>query len=152
MEVVAVEERCSAPLYDDEANPTDFKLLGIIDCIQRDPQGNLVIIDHKTTSRSYPADKVEQDLQMTVYSYLVCANKLVPPKSETFHRFDVLVRLKKEMRLDLFPTTRTASQRRRLAKVINRVLRGIEAGVFFPNPSWMCSDCQHALVCLNWSA
>lgn len=151
MEVVAIEKQLSAQLFDDEGNPTDMKLIGIVDCIQRDDKGNLIIIDHKTASRAYSKDKIEQDLQMTVYSYLVCANKLVPAKSETLHRFDVLVKLKKEPRLDVYHTSRTAAGRRRLAKTISRVLKGIEAGVFIPNASWMCTDCQHAGACVNWS-
>ena len=151
MEVIGVEEPYSSVLYDEEGNPTDFKLIGIVDCIQRDKDGNLIIIDNKTAARAYSQDKIEQDLQMTVYSYLAAASKLVPAKSKTLHRFDVLVKLKKEPRLDIYHTTRTAADRRRLAKTISRVLRGIEAGVFFPNPGWMCGDCQHARACVNWS-
>jgi putative RecB family exonuclease len=151
MQVMAVEEPLSAVLYDENGKPTDMNLIGIIDCIQRDEHGSLLTIDNKTASRGYTDDKVEQDMQMTAYSYLVCANKLVPSKAETFHRFDVLVKNKKEPRLELYPTKRTAAQRKRLAKVISRVLKGIEAGVFFPSPSWMCSDCQYAQACVNWS-
>jgi len=151
MEVIGVEEPYSSVLYDEDGNPSDMKLIGIVDCIQRDDKGNLIIIDHKTAARGYSKDKIEQDLQMTVYSYLVCANRMVPAKSDTAHRFDVLVKLKKEPRLDIYHTTRTAANRRRLAKMISRVLKGIEAGVFFPNPGWMCADCQHASACVNWS-
>jgi len=150
MEVIGVEEPYSSVLYDEEGNPTDFKLIGIVDCIQRDNDGNLIIIDNKTANRAYSKDKIEQDLQMTVYSYLAAASKLVPAKSETLHRFDVLLKLKKP-RLDIYYTTRSAADRRRLAKIINQVLRGIEAGVFFPNPSWMCSDCQYAQACVKWT-
>jgi putative RecB family exonuclease len=151
MEVVGVEEPYSSVLYDEEGNPTDFKLIGIVDCIQRDNDGNLIIIDNKTANRAYSKDKLEQDLQMTVYSYLAAASKLVPAKSETLHRFDVLLKLKKAPRMDSYYTTRSAADRRRLAKIINQVLRGIEAGVFFLNPSWMCSDCQYAQACVKWS-
>jgi len=151
MEVVGVEEPYSSVLYDEEGNPTDFKLIGIVDCIQRDKEGNMIIIDNKTANRAYSKDKIEQDLQMTVYSYLAAASKLVPAKSETLHRFDVLLKLKKP-RMDSYYTTRSAADRRRLAKIINQVLRGIEAGVFFPNSSWMCSDCQYAQACVMWSA
>jgi putative RecB family exonuclease len=151
MEVVAVEEPLSAPLYDEQGHQTDLRLIGIIDCIQRDEQGNLIVIDHKTANRAYTEEKVEQDLQMTNYSYLICSNRLVSPKADTLHRFDVLVKNKKEPRLEFYPTKRTAAQRKRLAKVISRVLTGIEAGVFFPSPSWMCSDCQYAQACVNWS-
>jgi putative RecB family exonuclease len=152
MEVVGVEEPYSSILFDEEGNPTDFKLIGIVDCIQRDKDGNLIIIDNKTANRAYSQDKIEQDLQMTVYSYLAAASRLVPTKSKTLHRFDVLVKLKKEPRLDLYHTTRTAADRKRLAKTISRVLKGIEVGVFFPNPGWMCQDCMHANACKNWSA
>jgi putative RecB family exonuclease len=151
MEVVAIEKPLSAPLYDEEGNQKDFRLIGIIDCIQRDKDGNLIIIDNKTANRAYSKDKIEQDLQMTVYSYLVCANKMAPARAETLMRFDVLVKLKKEPRLDLYHTTRTAADRRRLAKTISRVLKGIEAGVFFPNRGWMCSDCQYSRACAEWS-
>jgi len=150
MEVVGVEEPYSSVLYDEEGNATDFKLIGIVDCIQRDKDGNLIIIDNKTANRAYSKDKIEQDLQMTVYSYLMCANKLMPAKADTTHRFDVLLKLK-QPRLGIYYTTRSAADRRRLAKIINQVLRGIEAGVFFPNPSWMCSDCQYAQACVKWS-
>jgi CRISPR/Cas system-associated exonuclease Cas4 (RecB family) len=146
MEVIGVEEPYSSVLYDEEGNPTDFKLIGIVDCIQRD-----IIIDNKTANRAYSQDKIEQDLQMTVYSYLAAASRLVPAKSETLHRFDVLLKLKKP-RMDIYYTTRTSADRKRLAKIINRVLHGIEAGVFFPNPSWMCNDCQYAQACVKWSA
>jgi RecB family exonuclease len=151
MEVIGVEEPYSSVLFDEEGNPTDFKLIGIVDCIQRNKGGNLIIIDNKTANRAYSKDKIEQDLQMTVYSYLAAASRLVPAKSLTLHRFDVLVKLKKEPRLDLYHTTRSARDRKRLAKTISRVLKGIEAGVFFPNPGWMCTDCQHATACVNWS-
>jgi putative RecB family exonuclease len=151
MEVIGVEEPYSSVLYDEEGNPTDFKLVGIVDCIQRDKDGKMIIIDNKTANRAYSKDKIEQDLQMTVYSYLAASSGLVPAKSETLHRFDVLLKLKKP-RLDIYYTTRSAADRRRLAKIINQVLRGIEAGVFFPNPSWMCSDCQYAQACVKWSA
>ena len=33
MEVVGVEEPYSSVLYDEKGNPTDFKLIGIVDCI-----------------------------------------------------------------------------------------------------------------------
>ena len=151
MEVIGVEEPYSSVLYDEEGTPTDFKLVGIVDCIQRDKDGKMIIIDNKTANRAYSKDKIEQDLQMTVYSYLAASSGLVPAKSETLHRFDVLLKLKKP-RLDIYYTTRSAADRRRLAKIINQVLRGIEAGVFFPNPSWMCSDCQYAQACVKWSA
>jgi putative RecB family exonuclease len=151
MEVVAVEEPLSAPLYDEDGKPSDMKLIGVVDLIARDQEGNLLLIDHKTAARAYTEKKVTQDLQMTCYSYLACANKLMPSKSETLHRFDVLVKLKKEPRLDLYHTTRTAADRRRLAKTISRVLKGIQSGVFVPIPGWMCGDCQHAGACVNWS-
>jgi putative RecB family exonuclease len=92
MEVIGVEEPYSSVLYDEEGTPTDFKLIGIVDCIQRDKNGNLIIIDNKTANRAYSQDKIEQDLQMTVYSYLAAASRLVPAKSETLHRFDVLLK------------------------------------------------------------
>ena len=66
---------------------------------------------------------------MKIYNYLVCANKMMPAKSDTAHRFDALVKLKKEPRLDLYHTTRTAADRRRLDKTISRVLKEAETRI-----------------------
>ena len=64
-------------------------------------------------------------------------------------RFDVLRKLKKP-KLEQVSTTRTAQDRKRFAKIANAVLAGINAGIYMPQPSWMCSDCSYSDVCKAW--
>jgi len=47
-------------------------------------------------------------------------------------------------------TVRTADQRRRFAKLANRVLAAIENGMVYPQPSWMCADCAYMNICRAW--
>jgi hypothetical protein len=39
-------------------------------------------------------------------------------------------------------TVRTAQDRKRFAKIANAVLNGIDAGIYMPQPNWMCADCS----------
>ena len=86
---------------------------------------------------------------MTIYSYLLAANRYVFPTASVKCRFDVLRKLKTP-KLEHYYTQRTAESRRRLAKIATHVLHGIETDVFIPNRSWMCADCEHAAVCSDW--
>ncbi|WP_422698463.1 PD-(D/E)XK nuclease family protein [Desulfosarcina cetonica] len=47
-------------------------------------------------------------------------------------------------------TARTAQDRKRFAKIANAVLAGIDAGIYMPQPNWMCSDCGYADACKAW--
>jgi ATP-dependent exoDNAse (exonuclease V) beta subunit len=47
-EIIDVELPLKATLYTDDGQPTDFKLMGIIDLLIRDNNGELIIVDNKT--------------------------------------------------------------------------------------------------------
>jgi putative RecB family exonuclease len=148
-EIVGVELPLSATLYTDDGEPTDFKLAGILDLVLRDVKGEILVVDNKTAARPMAQSAAEQDNQMTAYSYLLATNKFVFPTSAVKCRFDVLRKLKKP-KLEHVTTTRTAEQRKRFAKLANSVLAGIDAGIFIPQPSWMCSDCAFSDACKAW--
>jgi putative RecB family exonuclease len=148
-QVVAVELPLSATLYGPDGVPTDFNLIGVIDLLLQDSTGNLLIVDHKTAARAKSQADVDADLQMTIYSYLLAANRYVFPTASVQCRFDVLRKLKAP-KLEHYYTQRTAESRKRLAKIATHVLHGIETDVFIPNRSWMCADCEHAAVCADW--
>ena len=149
-EVVDVELPMSATLYTEDGQATDFKLVGVVDLILRNGNGDLLIVDNKTAARSYSQSSADDDTQMSAYSYLMATNKYVPLTSSVECRFDVLLKLKTKPRLQQVYTIRTREDRRRFAKVANAVLAGIDAKIFFPQPSWMCSGCQFAKACLEW--
>ena len=53
-EVVAVELPLSAPLYSSDSKTTEYQLVGIIDLLLRDAQGNLIVVDPQDCQ---PAEK-----------------------------------------------------------------------------------------------
>ena len=148
-QIVAVELPMSASLYTDAGQPTEFKLVGFIDLLLKDPKGDYVVVDHKTAARAKTQADVDADLQMTVYSYLLSANRYVFPTAPVKCRFDVLRKLKTP-KLEHYHSTRSADDRKRLAKIATCVLAGIEAGVFIPNRGWMYNDCEFSNACANW--
>jgi len=149
MEIVDVELPLSAPLYTDTGEKTDITLVGFIDLLMRDAEGNLLVVDNKTSKQKKSQDAVDDDLQMTAYSYLLAANGYVFPRAEVNCRFDVLRKLKTP-KLEQYFTTRKAENRRRFARIANAVLAGIEQRIFIPVKGWLCSDCSYADACSKW--
>ena len=148
-EIVGVEIPLSAPLYTYQGDPTDFKLIGVIDLLLKSPDNELVVIDQKTAAKTKSQADVDTDLQMTTYSYLLATNRYVFPTAPVKCRFDVLRKLKTP-KLEHYYTTRNGDDRRRFARIATVVLQGIEAGVYIPNRSWMCKNCEYAKACKDW--
>ena len=148
-EILGVELPLSATLYTEEGEGTDFKLIGILDLVLRDEKGEVLVVDSKTASKSIAQTTADDDLQMSAYSYLSAANKYVFPTASVKCQFQVLRKLV-ESKLEYVETTRTAEHRKRFAKIANAVLAGIDAQIYFPNPSWMCGDCPYAEACKAW--
>ena len=149
MEIVDIELPMSAPLYTDTGEKTDINLVGVIDLLLKDAKGNLLVVDNKTSKQKKSQDAVDDDLQMSAYSYLLAANGYVFPRAEVNCRFDVLRKLKTP-KLEHYFTSRTAENRRRFAKIANGVLAGIEQRIFIPVKGWLCSDCSYADACSKW--
>ena len=148
-EVVAVELPLSAPLYSGESKLTEYQLVGVIDLLLRDGQGNLIVVDHKTAAQQKSQSAVDDDLQLTAYSYLLTAGGHAPALSNTHCRMDVLRKLKTP-KFERYDTTRTARDRRRFAKIAVGALAGIDARIFVPTRGWLCSDCAYRQACEAW--
>ena len=149
LEIVEVELPLSATLYTEDAEATELKLIGVIDLLLMNDKGQLIAVDHKTAAKPYAQSSVDENLQLTAYSYLLAANKFVFPTADVHCRFNVLRKLKTS-KLEYYDTVRTSSHRKRFAKIANACLKGIENKVFIPNPSWLCSDCQYKTLCKSW--
>jgi putative RecB family exonuclease len=148
-EILEIERPLSARLYTDEGQPTDLKLIGVLDLVLKDEAGRIIAVDNKTASKPYAQATVDDDNQLTCYAYLLAANRYVFPTAEVHCRFDVLRKLKTP-KLEFYHTVRTADQRRRFAKLASAVLAGIENKTFIPQPSWMCADCPYQGACKTW--
>jgi len=128
-EVVDVEVPLSARLYTDEAETTDFQLIGIIDLLLMDENRELIVVDNKTAVKPKIQRDVDDDLQFSAYSYLLASNRFTFPTATIKCRMDVLRKLKTP-KLEHYHTTRTADQRKRFAKIANAVLAGIDSRIF----------------------
>jgi len=148
-EILGVELALSAPLYTEMGESTDFNLVGIIDLLLKNKNGDLLLVDNKTAARSMTQSTADEDTQMTAYSYLLAANKYIFPTANVECRFDVLVKTKTPKFQQVY-TIRTREERKRLAKVANIVLAGIDARIFYPQTSWMCTGCGYAEACSEW--
>ena len=109
-EIVAVEMPLSATLYTQDGEPTDYKLVGILDLMLRDESGEIIVIDNKTASKPMARKTADEDNQMTAYSYLLAANKWVFPTSPVKCHFQILRKLKTP-KVEYMRTLRTADHR-----------------------------------------
>jgi putative RecB family exonuclease len=148
-EIVAVELPLTAKLYTEDGLATEFKLSGILDLVIKDKSGEIIVVDNKTASKAMAKSTADDSGQMTAYSYLLAANRFVFPTSPVKCRFDILRKLVTPKR-EIVQTVRTAQDRKRFAKLANRVLAAIENGVVYPQSSWMCADCAYSNACKAW--
>ncbi|MBF0230978.1 MAG: PD-(D/E)XK nuclease family protein [Desulfamplus sp.] len=148
-EVVAVDLPLSAVLYDENKQHTEYKLVGVIDLLIKNNTGDLIVVDFKTSSKSMSQSAVDQDQQLTSYSYLLATNKYITPTASVKCRFDVLLKTK-EPKLQQLYTDRDRTHRRRFARLTNMILSGIDAKIFMPTVSWMCQSCEYSIICKEW--
>ena len=150
MQVIGAELPLSATLYTEEGSATELKLIGVLDLLLRDQNGELLIVDHKTAAQKKAQSTVNEDLAFTAYSYLLAANRYVLPSADVNCRMDVLRKLKTAPKMDQYYTVRTRADRKKFAKIASIVLAGIQGKIFIPQSSWMCSDCSHKKACQAW--
>ena len=148
MEILGVELPLSAQLFSPEGVSQDLKLIGVIDLLVK-KGGQIIPIDHKTAKNPYSQDTVDDDLQLTTYAYLLASNKFTLPTAEITAGFQVLRKIKAP-KLEYYYSTRTAQDRKRLARVACTVLQAIDAGIFLPAKSWLCQDCGYSDRCKTW--
>ena len=111
---------------------------GVIDRMDRIPGGGYEIIDYKTNRRLPPKDRVDRDLQLSVY-YLA-AREIWGIEPERLTLYFLLP----GERMTTFRTAADADElRRRIATVAER----IEAGMFEPRANPLCDWCDYQAKC-----
>ena len=148
-EIIGVELPLTAKLYTEDGQKTDFLLVGIIDLIIRDKNGFVIVVDNKTAAKPMAQSTCDESGQMTAYAYLLAANKYVLPTSKVQCEFHILRKLVTP-KIEHVQTVRTAQDRKRFAKIANAVLASIDASIYIPQQSWMCSDCAYSNACKSW--
>lgn len=138
--VIAVEYPFEVPLINDKTGETlDLPLVGIFDLVESGP----TIADLKTAGRKMIYEDVDIHLQITAYSYAYwMKNNKLPDL-----RLDVLLKYKTNPKFEPMPTTRTHKDHRVFFNIAKQVICEIQNQVFFPNPGWLCSDCEYRQEC-----
>jgi putative RecB family exonuclease len=138
----AVEERFSVGLVDVETGEEiGVDLHGIIDLIESDG----TVVDFKTSARAFDVVGLERHLQLSIYALAVFLEKQSIPSL----RIDALLKTKTP-RLERYETVRTTGDLAWTAQLVAGVARSIDQELFFPNPSWRCSECEFYGHCNLW--
>lgn len=120
-------------------------IAGIIDRIDRTDDG-YEIIDYKTTKKMPSQDKIDTDLQLSIY--LRAFLDRYPKEWERLDQITVsLYFLKHGVKLS---STRTKEQLMALDSTFLDVIQSIEAGHFTPKLSPLCDWCSFQKICPLW--
>jgi len=141
--ILGIEEELREPLV-----PGCPDLLARIDLLI-DTGSELVIRDFKTARSRWSQNQAAESAgQLLLYSELV--QKLDPEKTVRLE-FAVLTKTK-EPAVDLYVVRADRQRVDRMKRIIERVWRSIEAGLFYPAPSPMqCPTCPYREPCRAWT-
>jgi RecB family exonuclease len=115
-----------------------YTLAGKIDKVDRLPDGGLEIIDFKTNRRLPPLEKLQQDLQLSIYH--LAARETWGIEAEKLTFYFLLANQK-------MTTSRTREQIADALKQIARVASGIQAENFEPRENPLCPWCDYQERC-----
>lgn len=134
-EVVDCEKGFQVPLIGENGSNPSLPLHGIYDLLTPDGIVELKtaknVIDHTLLQRHLPYAYELQTVRMPKIT-MVYMLKLKKPRIEKFS----VVRNKRQIRFFL--------------QCASNVARGIEEGIFAPNPNFLCQTCDYADACANW--
>jgi len=116
--------------------------VGHIDLIDE----NRYIIDHKISKSSWAKGHEHTDIQLTGYAL---AYRRITGKKEEGLRLDIMVRTTTP-KIDQRQTSRNREDFRRFRKLLIRVNRAIETGIFYPNANFLCPACGYSDLCKKW--
>ena len=126
----------------------DIPLIGVMDLVEEDDSGTVIITDFKTAGRAYSSDEVDKNFQLTVYNMAAKANGF--RDREILLKFDCLLKTKKP-RFERYYTTRDKAAEKAAVKKIQAVWDGIQKQVFVPNTGhWKCKGCSYQSACKEY--
>jgi len=144
-DVLALEEP-----FELQLDGIDIPIIGVMDMVEEDESGTIIITDHKTAARAYSTEEVDKNFQLTVYH--MAARKNGYAGRDIVMKFDCLIKTKTP-RFDQVYTVRSEESEHRAVKKIQSVWEGISKGLFIPNDnSWRCSTCSYISHCEQWHA
>ena len=141
--VIAVEEPFRFTL-----EGINVPIIGVIDLIEEDEAGTIIVSDTKTSKQSFNDDKIDKNFQLTLYHMALKANGY--KDRDILLKLDTLIKTKKP-RFEPYYTTRTEEDENRATRKIRSVWEQIQNNVFTPNDtSWKCGGCAYQTYCNEW--
>ncbi len=141
--IVDLESRFAIEIGNEETGK--HIVSGIIDRIDKTADG-YEIIDYKTTRKMPSQDKVDNDIQLSIY--LTAFLKRYPKEAENLDKITVsLYYLKHGVKLS---SKRTKEQLEKLEKTFLDVIQSIEEEKFDPILSPLCDWCGYQKICPLW--
>lgn len=141
--IVDLESRFAIEIGNEESGK--HIVSGIIDRIDKTPDG-YEIIDYKTTRKMPSQDKVDSDLQLSIY--LRAFLERYPKEWERIDKITVsLYYLKHGVKLS---STRTKEQLEHVDQTFLDVIKSIEEAKFEPILSPLCDWCGYQKICPLW--
>lgn len=138
----SAEKRFTVDLVDPQTGEIlDVRLSGIIDAIEDDG----TVVELKTAGRTLEAGGLERHLQLSLYALASFLTDHQLPRL----RLELLLKTKTP-RLETHETTRTVEDLSWTVRLVEGVASASEAGHFFPNPSWRCTECEYYAHCQRW--
>ena len=113
-------------------------LSGVIDRMDRIPGGGYEIIDYKSNRRLPPQDRIDGDLQLSIYFLAAREVWGIEPEKLTLYYL---------LPGERMSTTRTAGDVDALRRRIGTVAERIAAGRFEPHVNPLCGWCDYQPVC-----
>lgn len=142
--IVDLESRFAIEIQDQKTGANHI-ISGIIDRIDKTEDG-YEIIDYKTTKKMPSQEKVDNDLQLSVYLSAFLAR--YPKEIERLDKVTVsLYYLKHGVKLS---STRTLEQLNNAKQLFLDVIAEIEKGKFEPNVTPLCDWCGFQKFCPMW--
>ena len=137
-EVVSAEEQLYEPIDDSEK-----KYKGFIDLVIKTPDGRYHIIDWKTCSWGWNAEKRSDRLityQLTLYKKFFCQKHNIDPSMVETH-FALLKRTAKDKNVEIFRVTSGSKKTSNATKLMTDALHNLHSGMPIKNRS-NCNNCE----------
>ncbi|MDI6689643.1 MAG: PD-(D/E)XK nuclease family protein [Actinomycetota bacterium] len=115
-----------------------FTLSGVIDRMDKLPEGGYEIIDYKTSRRLPPRSKVESDLQLSIYH--LAAQKIWGIEPEKLTLYFLIPNEK-------ISTSRTREDVEETKDIMRQVVKAIKLGEFEPRENTLCPWCDFQAHC-----
>lgn len=143
--VVDLESRFQIEIGGEKPGSQTHIISGIIDRIDKTEDG-WEIIDYKTTKKMPSQDKVDNDLQLSVYLNAFLSR--YPKEIANLDKITVsLYYLKHGVKLS---STRTLEQLKKSNELFLEIIALIEEGKFEPNVTPLCDWCGYQKICPMW--